>query len=186
MTEKKRMTFEEVFKQNERRIYYHMHKLRVRDPEREFYQEGLVAMWNAYEKYEPDRGPMATYFNYIIRNRMIDLIRKKERDREGFQQMTKEMMVREGNGNYCKTGGKAYPIPNRGEAPTYDGEFWRKIRSGLSENQWKWVRLFVMEGMSIKDIAEQEHVSQDAVKSWGREARKKLKQQLESQSDYSD
>src|SRR5690625_952622 len=175
MNEKKRMTFEEIFEQNERRIYYHMHKLQVRDPEQEFYQEGLVAMWNAYEKYEPDRGPMATFFNYTIRNRMIDLIRKKERDRERFYQFTEEMMLKEGDGNYYKTGGKSYPIVEGTEQHTYDGAFWREIRSALSENQWKWVRLFVMEGMPIKEIAEQEGVSSDAVKSWGREARKKLK-----------
>ncbi|MFA1820340.1 sigma-70 family RNA polymerase sigma factor [Virgibacillus oceani] len=184
MTEKKRMTFEEIFEQNERRIYYHMHKLQVRDPEQEFYQEGLIAMWNAYEKYEPDRGPMATYFNYTIRNRMIDLIRKKERDREGFHQFAEEMMVKEGDGNYYKTGSKSYPIVQGSEQHTYDGAFWGEIRSALSDNQWKWVRLFVMEGMPIKEIAEEEGVSPDAVKSWGREARKKLKKKSDDLTDY--
>lgn len=186
MTEKKRMTFEEIFEQNERRIYYHMHKLRVRDPEREFYQEGLVAMWNAYEKYEPDRGPMATYFNFTIRNRMIDLIRKKEREKEGFHQLSQEILVKETDGNYYKSGGYSNPIIRGTEQHMYDGKFWREIRSGLSENQWKWVKLFVMEGMPLKEIAEQEGVSQDAVKSWGREARKKLKKKLDDNTDYND
>ncbi|MGG4181292.1 sigma-70 family RNA polymerase sigma factor [Virgibacillus pantothenticus] len=77
------ITFEEIVKQNERRIYYQLHKLNIRDPHQEFYQEGLVAMWNAYETYQPDKGPMATYFNYTIRNRLIDLIRKKGRNRNG-------------------------------------------------------------------------------------------------------
>src|SRR5690625_4841884 len=135
MTDKKRMSFEEIFEQNERRIYYHMHKLQVWDPQEEFYQEGLVSMWNAYEKYEPDKGPMATYFNYMIRNRMIDLIRKKDREKEGFQRFSQEMMVKEGDGNYYKTGGNSYPIAKEKEQHTYDGEFWREIRSGLSENQ---------------------------------------------------
>ncbi|QKY70206.1 sigma-70 family RNA polymerase sigma factor [Lentibacillus sp. CBA3610] len=75
--EKGNITFEEIFNQNERRIYYYIHRLNIQDPHQEFYQEGLVAMWNAYEKYRPEKGPMATYFNYIIRNRMIDLMRKE-------------------------------------------------------------------------------------------------------------
>jgi len=66
--------FEEIFKQNEKRIYYHMHKLGIRDPLGDFYAEGLFAMWTAHQKYEPNKGPFATYFNYTIRNRLIDLI----------------------------------------------------------------------------------------------------------------
>ncbi|TFJ91220.1 sigma-70 family RNA polymerase sigma factor [Lentibacillus salicampi] len=76
------ITFEEIFKQNERRIHYHIHRLNIHDPHQEFFQEGLVAMWNAYENYQPDQGPMATYFNYTIRNRMIDLIRKQNKEAE--------------------------------------------------------------------------------------------------------
>jgi len=49
--------FEEIFKQNEKRIYYHMHKLAIRDPFGEFYPEGLYGMWTAYQKYEPNKGP---------------------------------------------------------------------------------------------------------------------------------
>lgn len=49
--EKGKITFEDIFKQNERRIHYHIHRLNIRDSQQEFYQEGLVAMWNAYETY---------------------------------------------------------------------------------------------------------------------------------------
>ncbi|MGJ9459627.1 hypothetical protein [Oceanobacillus sp. CF4.6] len=49
--EKDKVTFEEFFKQNERRIHYHINKLQLRDPHQEFYQNGLVAMWNAYKRH---------------------------------------------------------------------------------------------------------------------------------------
>ncbi|MCR1835650.1 hypothetical protein NSA56_14975 [Oceanobacillus caeni] len=39
-------------------------------------------MWTAYQKYEPNKGHLATYFNYTIRNRPIDLIRKKTKDEQ--------------------------------------------------------------------------------------------------------
>src|SRR5699024_6603210 len=82
MEEKTKKTIEEIAKQQERRVHYHIHRLSLRDPHEEFLQEGLVAMWNAYEKHEPDKGPLATYFNYTIRNRLIDLIRKKAREQQ--------------------------------------------------------------------------------------------------------
>ncbi|WP_407939235.1 sigma factor [Oceanobacillus salinisoli] len=37
----------------------------------------MYAMWTAYQKYEPDKGTLTTYFNYTIRNRLIDLIVRK-------------------------------------------------------------------------------------------------------------
>jgi len=75
MTKKIELSFEEIVKQNERRVQYYMHNLNVHDPHQKFYRKGLVAMWNAHEKHEPDNGPLATYFNYTIKNRLIDLTR---------------------------------------------------------------------------------------------------------------
>ncbi|WP_115771586.1 sigma factor [Oceanobacillus arenosus] len=64
---KNTFTFEDFFQQNERRIHYYLHKLNIRDPHQEFFQERMIAMWNAYENYEPDKGPLSTYFNFTIR-----------------------------------------------------------------------------------------------------------------------
>ncbi|WP_234028515.1 hypothetical protein [Lentibacillus sp. Marseille-P4043] len=49
MDKKKSFEFEEIFEQNKRRIHYHIHKLNIRDPHREYFQEGLCALWNACE-----------------------------------------------------------------------------------------------------------------------------------------
>lgn len=65
------LTFEEIYEQNKRRIHYQIHRLNIQSPYEEFFQEGLCAMWHAYEKYNPDKGPMSTYFNYTIRNRLV-------------------------------------------------------------------------------------------------------------------
>ncbi len=55
-----------------------------------------------------------------------------------------------------------------------DESFWHDIQSELSCNQWKWVRHLVIDGLSIKEIMEFENVSESAVKSWAREASRKL------------
>lgn len=173
MREKTKLQFEDIVKQNERRVHYHIHKLSLRDPHQEFFQEGLVAMWNAYEKHEPDKGPLATYFNYTIRNRLIDLIRKKAREQQGdeaFFQMEKQALD---NGNRaCKNN---LPVPDFSEITVGDASIWKQVKDVLTGNQWKWVHCYIILDMPIKDIAAQEGVSVDAVKSWGRQTRKKLR-----------
>lgn len=41
-------------------------------------QELRLAVWKKSEKYNPDRGSQATFFNKIVRNRLIDLYRRSQ------------------------------------------------------------------------------------------------------------
>jgi len=45
----------------------------------------------------------------------------------------------------------------------------------LTANQWTRVRCFIVEEMSIPEIAHQEKTTIDAVKGWARQTRKKLR-----------
>lgn len=173
MTNKK-VTFEEIVEQNERRIHYHIHRLNISDLQKEFFHEGLVAMWSAYERYQPDKGPLATYFNYIIRNRMIDLIRKTNRDKEKQLRLKLEQERLLHTGNYYRNGVNSYPMMVAEKTIT-DEIFWEHVKSQLTANQWKWVAYFIIENMTVKEIAEQEGVSMEAVKSWGKMVRRKLR-----------
>ncbi|TFJ92127.1 sigma-70 family RNA polymerase sigma factor [Lentibacillus salicampi] len=166
--------FEEIFKQNERRIHYHIHRLNIQDPHKEFYQEGLVAMWRAYENYQPDKGPMATYFNYIIRNRMIDLMRKQNKEIEKTMHYAQEHRTHIDDGNYYRSQGLLYPMVQNGR-DVRDAAFWQQVRDQLSDNQWKWVIFHIIEDKPLKEIAEQEGVTVEAVKSWGKGVRRKLR-----------
>ncbi|GAB3042128.1 RNA polymerase sigma factor [Virgibacillus ainsalahensis] len=172
MTNKK-STFEEIYQQNKRRIHYQIHRLNLRDPQQEYFQEGLCAMWNAYRKYDPDKGPMATYFNFMIRNRLIDLLRKESREKQHLQTILEQYNTEDRN---------IQPPIERSHTPTALSELLsdnptllRQLKSRLTTNQWKWVYYAVNEDMSIKDIAIQENTTADAVKSWGRQVRRKLR-----------
>ncbi|MBU8790000.1 sigma-70 family RNA polymerase sigma factor [Bacilli bacterium] len=165
--------FEDIFKQNEKRIYYHMHKLGIRDPYGDFYSEGMYAMWTAYQKYEPNKGPLATYFNYTIRNRLIDLIRKKTNDEDNEQNYVEKEILTAYDGN--KYGDSKMPILDTSGMDMEDGDSWERVFSLLTEKQRKWVYFYIIRDMSLKEIAEQEHVSVEAVKDWGKQARKKLR-----------
>ncbi|CDQ38794.1 sigma-70 family RNA polymerase sigma factor [Virgibacillus salexigens] len=169
------LTFEEVLAQNERRIHYHIHRLKIRDPHQEFFQEGLVAMWNAYETYHADKGPLATYFNYAIRNRMIDLIRKQTKERENVKAYIEQQKIKTMTGNYYQKGTSNYSVKQMESVHFDEKIFLSEAKKVLTEKQWKWLNLFAVQNLTMKEIAEMEGVSIDAVKSWGREARKKLR-----------
>ncbi|PAV28414.1 hypothetical protein CIL05_17425 [Virgibacillus profundi] len=173
MTQDKEQSFEEIFKQNERRIYYHMQRLGIRDPYKEFYVEGLYAMWMAHKKYQPDKGPLSTYFNYTIRHRLIDMLRKKAREQYKDEAFASHEKLRVDNGN--RDANTRNPIMESSGINVEDTQDWEKVKAGLTANQWNWVYGHIILEMPLKEIAEMKGVSVEAVKSWGKEARKKLR-----------
>lgn len=175
--EKNKFSFEEVFKQNENRIYYHLQKLGIRDHHNEFYMEGLYAMWIAYKKYQPDKGPLSTYFNYHIRNHLIDTLRKETRQQEKLEKTTMEKYITEYHGN--RHGDSKMPIVDSSGIELEDEKYWRDIASCLSTKQRKWLHYHIMLDMPLKEIAEIENTSVEAVKSWGKEARRKLRSRID-------
>ncbi|ASK64343.1 hypothetical protein CFK37_09040 [Virgibacillus phasianinus] len=170
------VTFEEVYEQNKRRIHYHIHKLHIHDPHQEFYQEGLCAMWNAYQTYQPDKGVMSTYFNYTIRNRLIDILRKKTREQQHDDSCVQEVGAALYSGNRNRK--SETPIPDYTGISVDDSsdEMWEQVKSQLTEAQWNWVYHYIILNMSIKEIAEKQGTTIDAVKSQGKRARQKLKE----------
>lgn len=170
------VTFEKIFEQNQRRIHFQIHKLRINDPHQEFYQEGLCAMWNAYQTYQPDKGVMSTYFNYTIRNRLIDMLRKKTNEQKHETIYVQE----EGNKLYGsnRTRKNDAIIPDLADMPVNDSgaAIWKQVRSLLTESQWAWVYHYIILNMSMKEIAEQDGTTIDAVKSQGKRVRRKLRE----------
>src|SRR5699024_6920976 len=153
----RKFTFEEIFKQNENRIYYQMHKLGIHDPHNEFYTEGLYAMWRAHKKYNPNKGPMATYFNYSIRYHLIDKLRSKTREFDKQDKIIEEHRSNIYNGNTY--GLMKLPVVDFSGIKLDYYSFWKRVKSHLTENQWKWVCFYIIHGMSLKEIAEHENVS---------------------------
>ncbi|SDJ23347.1 sigma-70 family RNA polymerase sigma factor [Salimicrobium halophilum] len=152
--------FEEILKEHERRIYYFIHHLGIRDQGDEYYQEGLVALWEAYKTFDAAKGGFDTYANWKIKNAMIDRIRKANRHSE------KEAYYKQMN-----TYKDGWEQPHE----MVDEKLWEGIRHQLTNNQWKWVVQFIIEDKSVAQIAAKERVSQDTVKNWGRHAKRKLK-----------
>jgi len=118
---------------------------------------------------------MGTYFNFIIRNRLIDLIRKEIRLQENDKEVVSATSALMTDGNQLRSCNTQAVLPQRTEFPIKDERLWQLLKEHLSANQWTWVRCFVIEEMRIKEIAHQENTTADAVKGWAREVRRKLR-----------
>ena len=171
--------FELFFKANQNRIHYQIHRLNVRyDWRDEFFTEGIVALWAAYQDYDDAKGDVGTFLNFRIRYRLIDLLRKKIRDEERDEEIIQQQTTNMTSGTQVRHA--TTPLPDKtGLTLKVDSEekaaFWESIQAQLTDKQWKWVKYFIIADLSIKEIMEIEDVSADAVKNWGRSARKKLK-----------
>lgn len=170
-----KFTFEEIFTQNEKRIHYYINRLHIQDNNEDFYEEGLVALWDAYTTYEPDKGPMATYFNYTIKNRLIDRIRKENSITEKLVHYKLENKYLYNEGNYVCGQASNTSIPGKEDIFIDNAQLWEQLEINLTEKQWKWVKYAIIGELSMKEIASKENVSVEAVKSWGKEVRKKLR-----------
>lgn len=166
--------FDVFFKANERRVHYQIHRLGITGEwYEEFYTEGIVALWQAYREFDDAKGKLGTYLNYHIRFRLIDLIRKKFREQEVLEDVKQEESIQLFDGNRHK--GSDMPIMIGNGIILEDDAFWEEIQNQLTDNQWKWVKYFIIAGMTVKEIMELENVTADAVKGWGQAVRRKLR-----------
>ncbi|UJL45770.1 hypothetical protein KFZ58_15485 [Virgibacillus sp. NKC19-16] len=68
-------SFEVFFKQHQHRIHYHIHDLDIKDPQNEFYVEGICALFYYWKMQQAEAGMDLAYFDIdsIIRVRLIAL-----------------------------------------------------------------------------------------------------------------
>src|SRR5699024_8225269 len=139
----------------------------------EFYIVVIVALWKAYQELDASEGHPGTFLKYRIRFRLIDLLRKKKRDEEkeeAFMQNSNTELTNAARHRHSNT-----PLVEIPDIPVSYAALWHNIHQQLTTNQWKWVYYFIIADLSIKEIMEIENVTADAVKGWGRSAKKKLR-----------
>jgi RNA polymerase sigma factor (sigma-70 family) len=152
-------SFEAIHQQYEKMIHSVIHSLHIYKNQSDFYQTGLIALWEAYENFQPDKGPFAPYAYSFIKGRMMTALtsehRVEERNtypKEEFWELIEEgnpseMLPKEVVLSYCET---------------------------LTKNERKWVLFTSLEMMTIREIAEKENVTASAVKKWRKGAKEKL------------
>lgn len=111
--------------------------------------------------------------NYRIRFRMIDLIRKIEREKHVEEKVIKEQTTKLHSGN--KNRSKNQFLITSSQLKIKDNAIWHYVKNRLTVRQWKWVYYFIVLDKSLKEIAEIENVTIEAVKGWAKETRNKLR-----------
>ncbi|WP_186577996.1 sigma-70 family RNA polymerase sigma factor [Aquibacillus kalidii] len=155
--------FNEVLQQYENIIYHLINKFGIWDTEREFYQEGVIALWNAMRTYDVKRGKFSSYAYFMVEKTLLSLIRTKT------NRATKEKNYLNQVSTDLQQVTTTIEDDNRIDPYLLD-----HIRKVLTDNQMKWFTLYILEDLSVKEIASREKVSATAVKNWGRLAKKKL------------
>lgn len=129
----------------------------------EFFQTGLIALWEATRGFDPEKGNFEGYAYSFIRGRIMS-------------ELTKASIIADRNVHpseeFWELAGEA------AEDETLTELLLLSYCSSLTENQKKWVLYTCLDSLSIKEIAEKEKVSISAVKSWRKGAKEKLKSEL--------
>lgn len=76
------MTFEEMYEKLQPMITAHMRKLNIYKNFEQFRQVANIAIWLAWEKYDPKKGDFEPYASQSIRGALLDELKKNARYEE--------------------------------------------------------------------------------------------------------
>ncbi|CUA79055.1 sigma-70 family RNA polymerase sigma factor [Anoxybacillus suryakundensis] len=148
------MSFEAIVEQYRPLISYTIRQLHIRRHVDEYVQIGLIALWEAYERYDKTKGSFYSFAYKMIRWRIVSQLRKE----------TKNIHV---------------PLPNeyvlKEDVDFFADIVWKDALQYLTPREQIWFIRHVREGKTFKQIAAEEGVTVNAVKQWRMSAVKKLK-----------
>lgn len=153
-------SFDQSVNQYEAMIWKIIHSLHIYKNKEEFYQTGLIALWEAEERFDPEKGNFASYAYKYIKGKILS-------------EMTNRNKLEAQN---------VYPseefwdlVEDSISNPALETELILSFCDHLTFNQRKWVLYTVIEDLSVNEIAKLENVSPSAVKAWRKGAQEKLK-----------
>ncbi|MED1204690.1 sigma-70 family RNA polymerase sigma factor [Heyndrickxia acidicola] len=156
--------FSEIAEQYQELIYHLINKLHIYRDKEEFYQTGLIALWEAYEKFDDQKAAFLSYAYALVRGRMLDLLKQKKRLEERNVYPDEEFWMHK---------------ENTSEETPLELDILHLYCIGMTEKQVKWTILTFYHGMSVKEIASLEQVTISAVKKWKRLALERIRQNIE-------
>lgn len=85
-SERKRMLestkYEELVAQFEPMIFHLIKKLAIYKNKEEFYQIGLISIWQAWDKFQPQKGKYSSFLYQHMRGRFLDELKRNTKDDE--------------------------------------------------------------------------------------------------------
>jgi RNA polymerase sigma factor (sigma-70 family) len=124
----------------------------------EYYQIGLIALWEAHKRYDPTKGKFSSFAFKKIHWAIVSEMRRQIKIQNGQCSLTDKLL------HTLQT-----------EENDFYEETYKEWLSLLTSCQQKWLIGYIFSGKTLKEIAEEEGVSVNTVKQWRIAAIKKLK-----------
>ncbi|MCM2535923.1 sigma-70 family RNA polymerase sigma factor [Neobacillus pocheonensis] len=153
-------SFEQLAQQYKPMIHKIINSLHIYKNIEEFYQHGLIALWESSRGFDPAKGNFTNYAYTYIKGFLQQELSKANKDEERSIYPQEE---------FWETVEDLFS-----EIPLEE-EILLSYCPTLTENQRKWVMYTALRDFSIKEIAGIEKVSLSAVKNWRAGAREKMK-----------
>jgi RNA polymerase sigma factor (sigma-70 family) len=131
--------------------------------EEDFLQIGLIALWEAHEKFNPEKGEFTNYAYTSIKGKFLTEMTRTNKEEE------QQVYAKEEFWETIEDAGSEVPFEKK-LILSYCGE--------LTANQTKWVLYTVLDNMTVLEIAAREKVSLSAVKAWRKGAKEKLNESM--------
>ncbi|MBS4204840.1 sigma-70 family RNA polymerase sigma factor [Lederbergia citrea] len=157
-------SFEDLVEQYTPMIHHMIRSLHIYKNVEEFYQTGVIALWEAQGRYNPDKGKFSTLAYSYIKGRMMT-------------ELTRQKKVEENNVYPEETFWEA-TVDHGGEEPL-QLSILLSYCANLTDKQKQWVVYTFYHDMTIQEIADAEKVSLTAVKKWRTGAMGKIRENVE-------
>lgn len=161
--------FEDYKIQHEAMIHKILNSFHIHRDRDEFFQLGLIGLWEALLNYDPTKGKFISYAYLYVRGAILTELKKRGRHSAASvypEEAFWEMM----------SAPAQETIMEKEEILSYCGQ--------LTNNQKKWVLYACLVDLSVKEIAEIEGVSESAVKQWKKGALGKLRLKIKNGEIY--
>lgn len=153
--------FNEIAKQYEPMIHKIILTLGIYKNREEFFQTGLIALWQAAQRFDEERGAFSSFAYSYIKGHLQSEMTTRNKHEERYVAVDDE--------SWALIPDLACQVPFGWDGLDYEG---------LTVKERKWLMYTIIHGFSIKEIAKIENVSQSAVKSWRSGARMRLKERF--------
>lgn len=155
-------SFEEIIPQYTPMIYSIIKSLHIYKNKDEYFQAGVIGLWEAYKRFDENKGTFTSFAYSSIKGKIMT-------------ELTNNVKF-EGN-NVSPEDGLLEAIEAESSTCPLEEEILLSycMSAKLTENQTKWVLYTFFKGFRITDIAEIEGVSPSAVKAWRTGAKTKLR-----------
>ncbi|MFD2442824.1 sigma-70 family RNA polymerase sigma factor [Bacillus sp. CGMCC 1.16607] len=152
--------FEQLLSNYEPMIYKIIRSLNIYKNHQEFYQLGLIGLWEASNRFNPTKGNFTNYAYTYIKGLFLTEMNRSKKHEERTVRAEEDFWELIEDTHFDDSITKKQLLP---------------FCKYLTDNQKKWLFLTCVSSLSVKEIAEKENVSLSAVKNWRAGAREKLR-----------